>query len=88
MEKKDDRLELRASERQASVIREAAAEYGKSTSAFVLDAAYNEAQRLLADRRVFVLDDEQWSRFTELLDRPVAPTEALRRLKRNGPLSE
>ncbi|HEX6667841.1 MAG TPA: DUF1778 domain-containing protein, partial [Solirubrobacterales bacterium] len=39
-------------------------------SEFIRSAAVLEAERILADRAVFTLDDEQWDRFQEILDRP------------------
>lgn len=77
---KIDRLELRASPRQTVVIKQAAEAAGKSVSSFVLDAAYLEAQRALADRRLFNLDAKQWERFVKALDRPVKDKSRLRRL--------
>src|SRR5438105_3009090 len=79
-EPKVERVELRASSRQTAVIRHAAEATGKTISAFMLDAAYLEAQRALADRRLFSLDAKQWERFVEALDRPTTKKPRLRRL--------
>lgn len=84
---KVERVELRASPRQTSVIRQAADATGKTVSAFVLDAAYVEAQRALADRRLFRLDPDRWSRFVKALDRPARPKPRLEKLmKQRGAL--
>lgn len=84
---KVERVELRASSRQTSVIRQAADATGKTVSAFVLDAAYLEAQRALADRRLFRLDPERWDQFVKALDRPARPKPRLAKLmKQPGPL--
>src|SRR5207247_7633957 len=73
---KRDRLYLRVSSRQREVISEAAEATQKDLSAFVLEAAIVQAQRVLADRRVFKLDKARWERFIRALDRPVSkPTE-------------
>lgn len=77
---KIERLELRASPSQTSAIRQAAAATAKTVTAFVLDAATIEAQRALADRRLFRLDPERWERFVHALDRPVKDKLRLRRL--------
>jgi uncharacterized protein (DUF1778 family) len=77
---KVDRIELRASPRQTSVIRQAAQASGKTISSFMLDAAYLEAERALADRRLFRLDEAKWSRFIKALDRPTAAKSHLRKL--------
>jgi uncharacterized protein (DUF1778 family) len=79
-EAKTRRLELRASERQTRVIGQAAEAIGKTVSAFVLDAAYVEAQRALADRRLFTLGAKQWQSFLKALDRPAREKPRLRRL--------
>ena len=69
-EAKVERLELRASPRQAAVIRQAATTMDKTVTAFILDAATLEAQRALADRRLFSLNSARWQRFLSALDRP------------------
>ncbi|MBI4277998.1 MAG: DUF1778 domain-containing protein [Armatimonadetes bacterium] len=82
---KVERLELRASPSQTSVIRQAAAATAKTVTAFVLDAATVEAQRTIADRRLFRLDPDRWERFVNALDRPVKEKLRLRKLmKRPG----
>lgn len=73
------RMNLRASERQQQLIRRAAAAVDKSMTDFVLESAAAEAEKVLADRRWFLLDDAQWDRFQELLDGPVESKPRLRR---------
>jgi uncharacterized protein (DUF1778 family) len=73
------RMNLRASEQQQQLIKRAAAALDKSMTDFVLDSAAAEAEKVLADRRWFLLDDAQWTRFQELLD---APIESMPRLRR------
>jgi uncharacterized protein (DUF1778 family) len=68
------RLEADADER----IRRAAAVSGVSTSAFVEHAASVAADAVLADRREFVLDAEQWARFVAELERPARDLPQLR----------
>lgn len=77
---KVERLELRASRRQASVIKQAAEASGKTVTAFILDAAHVEAQRELADRRIFSLDKDKWGQFVKALDRPAKSKPRLQRL--------
>ncbi len=79
-EVKANRLEIRASRRQTAVIKHAAEATGKTVSSFVLDVAYLEAQRALADRRLFRLDKNRWQRFIRILDRPVKERPRLRKL--------
>lgn len=83
-EAKVERLELRTSPRQAEVIRQAATATDKTVTAFVLDAATLEAQRALADRRLFRLDAAHWQRFVNALDRPTKVKPRLRELMRRS----
>jgi len=80
--KRDDRISLRVTSDQHQLLEEAAQVTGKTLSAFVLDIACAEAHRALADRRIFLLDDEKWALFNEILDRPVTDNPALRELLR------
>lgn len=52
------------------VVRRAADESDRELSEFVRSSAILEAERVLADRTVFILDGDRWERFTEILDRP------------------
>ena len=80
-ELKGDRLYVRVSRRQRQVIGEAAEAADKDLSAFVLEAALEQARTVLADRRFFALDETAWRRFTALLDRPVTPLASKPRLE-------
>lgn len=79
-EVKAQRIELRASPRQTAVIKQAAEASGKTVSSFMLEVAYLEAQRALADRHLFRLDKSRWLRFIKALDRPVRAKPRLRKL--------
>lgn len=68
--KKENRLELRLEPANRRLLDEAATASGMSTSAFVLSHATTAAQIALADRTTFVLPDDRWDEFVELLDRP------------------
>lgn len=81
-ELKNQRLALRVSPRQREVIAEAAEASEKDVSAFVLESALNSAQRILADRRIFNLSLEKWTRFNEVLDRPNTPLSSKPRLEK------
>lgn len=52
----------------------------KSVNEFVLDCTLIEAEKLLADRRIFTLDRKSWSAFVEALNAPPRPNRRLRRL--------
>ncbi len=77
---KTRRLELRLTEEQNSLIRSAAAYGSRSISDFVLSAATLEAQRRLADQRLFLMDDEQHARFEEILQASPTDDPKLRKL--------
>lgn len=75
---KDSRLNLRVSSAQEQVIRRAAAATDRSMTDFVLDSAAERAEAVLAERRWFILSEDEFDRFDELLDAPFEPSEALR----------
>ena len=77
---RDERLNLRISAAQQQLIRRGAAALDKSVTDFVLDSATAQAERVLADRRRFVLADEQWVALEALLDAPVRRNPKLRAL--------
>lgn len=79
---RDSRLNLRTSAQQQQLIRSAAAASDKSVTDFVLESATANAERVLADRRWFVLSEEKWSDFEALLDAPVGRTPKLAALLR------
>lgn len=77
---KDSRLAVRLSSEQDSVIRHAAAVEGTSITDFTVAAAMRHAKDVLADRRVFAIDDEAWEKFLAVLDRPMSHKPRLARL--------
>lgn len=56
---KSARIDMRLAEDDDYLIRKAAAVSGTSVTAFVLASAKAEAAHVLADRTVFVLDEDQ-----------------------------
>lgn len=71
--RKDDRLELRLEPANRRLLDEAATASSMSVSAFVLTHATDAARAVLADRTTFVLPDDRWDAFTELLERDARP---------------
>jgi uncharacterized protein (DUF1778 family) len=69
-------------------LQEAAAARNKTVTEFVLDAAMTEAAEVLADRRLFLLDDEQWEAFLAALDAPTKPRPRLESLLREPSVLE
>ena len=74
------RWDFRVSLQTDRLVRQAAATTEPTLTAFVVDAAVVEAERLLADRTQFVLEPEQWNRFVELLDRSPQENPGLEKL--------
>lgn len=68
--RKSGRLGLRASESQRSLLVAASQAEGTTVSDFVLRHATRAAEEVLADRRVFMLSSEVWTRFTDALEKP------------------
>jgi len=69
-ETRERRWNLRVESSEDELVRAASDVAETSYSNFVRGAAVTEAQRVLADRTRFALDEDQWRRFNELLDRP------------------
>jgi uncharacterized protein (DUF1778 family) len=64
------RLEVRVSEEQDAVIREAAEARDTTVTAFVLDAVTTQARGIVRDQRDWVLSKDAFDRFLADLDRP------------------
>ncbi|MGH9066264.1 MAG: DUF1778 domain-containing protein [Acidimicrobiales bacterium] len=72
MATKTERLNLRLTPAQDTVLRHAAEARGESTSDYVLRHAVEAAETDLADRRVFVVDEAAWNELTALVSAPVS----------------
>jgi uncharacterized protein (DUF1778 family) len=77
---KAERLHLRVDAEQKALLEAASRAAGASVSTFVLKAATEAAADVLADRRVFVLDQDAWRVFDEALERPAQDVAGLREL--------
>ena len=77
---KTERIDVRASLPIKTLLQNAAKARHKNVSEFLLEAGVTAAQETLAEQRLFLLDDEQWQKFQELLDRPVQDKPALKAL--------
>ena len=77
-----ERIDVRASGQVKQLLQAAARACHKNVSEFLLDAGVTAAERMLADRRQFALDDAQWQAFQEALDRPVQVKAHLQKLLR------
>jgi uncharacterized protein (DUF1778 family) len=77
---KNSRLAVRLSSDQDALIRHAAEVEGASITEFTVAAAMSHAMDVLADRRVFAIDDAAWGEFLAVLDRPVSHKPRLEKL--------
>ena len=77
---RDQTINVRATRQQQQLIDRAAQASGKSRSEFILEAASMEAEHVLLDQTLFLLDDSAYESFSALLDNPPPPSESLRRL--------
>jgi uncharacterized protein (DUF1778 family) len=78
---KTRRIEIRITEEERNLEQAAASANGETLSEFVRRAAHREAERTLAERTRYLLDDESAQRFLTALERPSPDAErGLRRL--------
>ncbi len=85
---RDIKISIRAHEKQRDLI-DCAAEYlGKTRSDFMLETACREAESVLTDQRVFVLDKEEWGAFLAALDAPPKARPRLEKLMKEQTILE
>jgi uncharacterized protein (DUF1778 family) len=77
-----ENINLRVTRNQKALIDRAASALGRNRSDFMLEAACQEAESVLLDRRFFVLSETEFKRFTAMLDKPPASNPRLERLLR------
>ena len=77
---KSQRIEVRATERQEAILRQAATATDRTMTDFILDSAVDHAERILAERRWFVATAEQYDEFLRLLDEPLESTAKFEKL--------
>jgi len=73
-----EQLDLRLTPAEKQILDKAAAATQRSVSDFVIESALARAEEILADRRHFGLNAEQWEAFMAALD---APPRELPRIK-------
>lgn len=64
------RIDVRVTDEQDAVIREAAAASGQTVSAFLLSAAEGRARAVLDERRHLMMSDRAFAAFAAALDEP------------------
>lgn len=77
---KVERWNFRVANEANDLVRRAASTSHRTLSEFVLQAAINEAEHVLADRTHFMLDKARWDAFVSLLDRPAEANPRLAQL--------
>ena len=85
---KSQQINFRATDRQAEILRRAAAVTDSTLTDFVLDSAVERAERVLADRRWFSVSHVQWDEFLRLIDEPLPSTRFRELLERPDPFSD
>ena len=73
-------INMRAPLAVRKLIDRAASVLGKTRSEFMLDSARRSAEDVLLDQKLFVLDEERYAAFLNLLDEPPKPVEELKKL--------
>lgn len=76
------RIDVRVTDEQNAMIREAAALAGQTVTAFLLDAAQRRARDVIDERRHLVMSDLAFKRFSAALDAPGQPVPELTELFR------
>lgn len=77
---RDKQINVRATEEERAVIDYAASLVNKNRTDFIIERAVHEAQNIILDQRVFVLDDARYQAFIEQLEAPVENVEGRKRL--------
>lgn len=80
--KRTDRIDLRIHPEAKEALQAAATLRHKSVSEFVLESALGAADEVLADRRYFSLNADQWAAFQAALEAQPRPLPRLGRLMR------
>ena len=73
-------INMRVKPRQHSILTKASEILGKDRSAFILDVACREAENVLLDQRLFVLDGNDFDAFEEALSKPLPENSKLEQL--------
>jgi uncharacterized protein (DUF1778 family) len=75
--RKEERLAVRATPRQAALIRQAAEAQGRTVTDFILETATERAERLLAERQHLTVTSTAWDEFVAAVEAPTEPVPAL-----------
>lgn len=73
-------INMRVDPTQHALLTKAAFLLKKDRTAFILDIACKEAERVLLDQRLFYLNDEEFKAFKASLDEPMPENQKLKKL--------
>ena len=77
---RDNQINVRATDEERAVIDYAAGLVNKTRTDFIIENAVLEAQNIILDQRVFVLDEENYKSFLDLLEGPTLNSAGRERL--------
>ncbi|EIO3444877.1 DUF1778 domain-containing protein [Salmonella enterica] len=77
---RNNQINIRATDEERAVIDYAASLDSKNRTDFIIEKAVSEAQNIILDQRIFVLDDARYQAFIKQLEAPVQNTEGRQRL--------
>lgn len=77
---RDKQINVRATDEERAIIDYAASLVNKNRTDFIIERAVNEAQNIILDQRVFILDDSRYQTFIQQLEAPVQNAEGRKRL--------
>jgi uncharacterized protein (DUF1778 family) len=85
---KSPRFHVRATDRQAKLIRAGAQRKGLKLTDYIIDSLCVQAEMDLADQTHFVLQKKKWDAFLRELDLPPRVPDGLKRLFSRAPVAE
>lgn len=85
---KSERFHIRATARQASLIKAAAAKRNANLTEYIVDSTCTQAEMDLADQNHFVLAPRAWNAFVKALDAPPRTPRGLKRLFARASVAE
>ncbi|HEU4981795.1 MAG TPA: DUF1778 domain-containing protein [Acidobacteriaceae bacterium] len=78
--RRTEKLDVRISRTAKAKLQAAAAASHRSMSDFVIESALSKAEEMLAERRIFSVNAENWAAFQAALDAPARPLPRLKKL--------
>ena len=85
---KSERFHIRATTRQADLIKAGAARRNANLTDYIVDATCTQAEMDLADQNHFVLSPQAWKALVKALDAPPKVPQGLKRLFSRSPVAE